>query len=119
MSNYHINKERARTINTVPTQTDQSQANDTDVNVIVKKYKVTGQVRPGNQPLYGDFASLPTDLRGILEKSRGMQKLRHQLPAQLREKPIEELLMMTDDDLVAILKPSETTSTTTTTGDNK
>lgn len=108
ISNYSRNKERARTHPRGPSKTDQSAANDTDVNVIVKKYKTTGRVSGmGAQPLYGDFSELPTDLRGLLERTRDVAKFRNKLPEKLREMPIEELLMLQQDDIARILAPPD------------
>lgn len=108
MSVYKTNRLKARTTNTQPTLTDQSQARETDINVIVGRYGVTGRA-PGaaGQPMFGDFSDLPTTLRDMIETSRDMQRRRNQLPEQLREMPIEQLLALTPDKLTDILKPME------------
>lgn len=106
--NYAKNKLAAITKDDTPTLTDQSQAKATDINVIVKSFKVTGRV-PGSDtpPIAGDFTALPTDLRGMIETSRELQKRRRSLPPQLRELPIEELLSLTPDKLTNILTPPQ------------
>lgn len=106
MSNYRANKLASRTRNTDPTKTDQSQANDTDINVIVKRYKSSG-VAPGahSQPIYEDFSQLPRGLRDMLDAVKSLPMLRKQLPQPLAEMPMEELLSLTPDKLTSILTP--------------
>lgn len=89
-----------------PTLTDQSQANDTDINVIVKRYGIHGQL-PGaaTPPMFGDFTQLPTDLRAMIEMARSLEERRADLPQQLREMPIEHILALQPDELTAILTP--------------
>jgi len=103
---YQMNRLRAQTKHVKPTRTDQSQAKDTDINVIVGKFLTNGVV-PGNnaKPMSGDFTGLPSDLRGMIETSREMEKKRRQLPPALREMPIDELLALTPDKLTSILTP--------------
>lgn len=89
-----------------PTLTDQSQAAETDINVIVKRYGVHGQA-PGTtrEPMYGDFTGLPTDLRGFIETGRALEEHRERLPEKLRDMPITELLALTPEELTNILTP--------------
>jgi len=105
---YEKNKARARTTDNEPTLTDQAGARQTDINVIVGQFKISGRV-PGSTtaPMSGDFSNLPTDLRGMIEESRSLQLKRSKLPPQLREMPIEELLMLTPEKLKTILQPAE------------
>lgn len=106
MSNYYRNRERANFKSTKPSLTDQSQAAGTDINVIVNQFLKTGQVRgPATPPMYGDFTSLPGDLRGMIETSRKVKELRHKLPKQLQEMPVEELLALQPNELKNILQP--------------
>ncbi|QXP08238.1 MAG: internal scaffolding protein [Arizlama microvirus] len=106
--NHEERRAKGRIIDNTPTMTDQSQAKDTDLNVIMKKYAVTGRV-PGapGQPIYGDFTNLPTDLRGMIEEARSIKERRKSLPPQLRDKPMEELLALTPEQLTTILTPPE------------
>lgn len=99
-------KHLGRTTNTQPTLTDQSQAAETDLNLIIRKFGITGAI-PGTarEPMYGDFTDLPTDLRGFLETSRELNRHKNNLPAELRDIPTEELLYMTPEQLAAKLKP--------------
>ena len=108
MNNYRKNKALAIFRNTQPSMTDQSQANDTDINVIVKRYGVTGTA-PGSakQPIYEDFSEMPSDLREMLEQTKDVRKLRNRLPEQLKEMPVAELLALTPQKLRAILKPAD------------
>lgn len=108
MSNYKRNKLKARFFNTEPSATDQSQANDTDVNVIVKRYAITGTA-PGaaHEPMYEDFTSIPGNLRDMIEQTRSVAKLRRTLPAPLREMPVDELLALKPEDIQRILKPAD------------
>lgn len=108
MSNWAKNKQLAVYFNTQPSATDQSQARETDINVIVGKMIRTGQGPNTNaQPIYADFTTLPEDLRGMIEQSRSIQARRAQLPDKLREMPIEQLLTLTADDLTNILTPPQ------------
>lgn len=103
---YRINKERAIFTNTEESKTDQSQANDTDINVIVKRYGVTGTVPGAKQPaMYGDFSELPRDLREVIESGKQMQILRKSLPEQLREIPLDELLNLTPTEINNLMAP--------------
>lgn len=106
MSVYQRNKARSLIFTKGPSKTDQSQAKDTDINVIVGKFSITRRV-PGSdtQPMSGDFSNLPTDLREMIETSRDMRRRRAELPKELRDLPIEELLTKTPAELAAILKP--------------
>lgn len=103
---YYENRKRAQTVNTEPTLTEQSMARDTDINIIVEKFRITGRV-PGAQtePMAGDFSELPDDLRGFIESAKSIKEVRRKLPPQLREMPIEELLALTPDKLTSILTP--------------
>lgn len=103
---YERNKARSRIVTKGKTATDQSQAKDTDINVIVGKFMVTRRV-PGSdtQPMSGDFSELPGDLREMIETSRDMRRRRANLPKELRDIPIEQLLTKTPAELKAILEP--------------
>lgn len=105
---YYENRKRARTINNEPTLTEQSMAKDTDINIIVSKFRITGRVPAAqHQPMAGDFTNLPTDLRGFIESARTIKDVRKKLPPQLREMPVEDLLALTPDKLTSILTPPE------------
>lgn len=103
---YLTNKQKARTRTTEPSLTDQSQAYDTDINVIVGRFLKTGAA-PGTaqEPMSGDFSELPEDLRGYIEASRSIKDTRRRLPTALKDMPIEELLALTPDKLTDILTP--------------
>jgi len=103
-------KRATATHNNKPTLTDQSQAKDTDINIIVKRFGVTGKV-PGadGQAMSGDFTNLPRDLREMIDRSRDITKLRSKLPAALKGKSVEELLTLTPDQLTNILTPPANT----------
>lgn len=103
---YRENKQRAQTRTTKPSLTEQSAANETDINVIVAKFKITGRV-PGSQqePLSGDFTQLPRDLRGFIDLAKSMKNLKSKLPKELRDIPDAKLLALTPDQLKNILTP--------------
>lgn len=103
-----LNEPWGTTINEEPTMTDQSAAEGTEINVILKQFGITGQA-PGNarQPLYGDFTGLPTDLRGYIEQSRSIEELQAKLPDELKGMNPEELLSLTADELADKLKKPE------------
>lgn len=103
---YAENKARARTHNTDPSLTDQSQARETDINVIVGRYGISGQLpQGGSQPMYGDFSKLPTELRDFIELGRTLDQRRAELPAELRDLPTDELLALTPEQLTNKLTP--------------
>lgn len=94
------------TRNTEPTMTDQSGADDTDINLIVKRYGVFGTVPGTNRPpVYGDFADLPHDLRERIELIRSIPELQGGLPKELSGMQLGELLSLTPDELTAKLTP--------------
>lgn len=107
MNTYKTNKAKAIFRNEEPSATDQSQANDTDINVIIKRYGITGSA-PGaaHEAMYEDFSELPNDLREMIEQSRDMARLRRELPAPLQEMDLHELLSLTPDKINAILQPT-------------
>lgn len=113
MNKFHeqrrIARNRAAFTDVGETMTDQSQAHDTDINVIVKRYGVFGQA-PGidKEPIYGDFSDLPTDLRGFIEMGRTLEDERARLPEPLREMSMEELFALTPEKLTEILTPPAT-----------
>lgn len=110
MSNYAANKISSRTRNNgKPSLTDQSQAKDTDINIIVNRFLKTGTA-PGAPvaPIHGDFTELPQDLRAFIETSRTIHKHRNRLPEQLRNMPVDELMRLTPDALARILAPPAT-----------
>lgn len=105
---YQINKEAAKTRSTQETLTDQSAAKSTDINVIVKQFRIAGTAPgPAVEPMYGDFSELPGDLREMIETSRTIKERRRQLPPELREMPIEELLTLTPEQVSEKLKKPE------------
>lgn len=107
MTFYANNRKRARTVTKTPTLTDQSQARETDINIIVGRFLKTGTA-PGapKQPVEGvDWTQYPTDLRGFIETSRDYLRHKNALPEQLRNIPVEKLVYMTPDELTTILTP--------------
>lgn len=105
---YRKNKARAIYNNADPTATDQSQAHETDINVIVQKYGIAGQVSGNPNPgQYLDATSLPEDLRGFIEMGRTLEDRRAELPEEIRDMPIEQILSLRDDDIARILTPPD------------
>jgi hypothetical protein len=108
---YQRNRELAVTYDDTPSLTDQSQAHETDINVIVGRMGITGTV-PGapGEPLYGDWTNYPHDLREFIETARTVDTLKEKLPAQLTNMSVEEILALTPDQLTALLadKPDNT-----------
>jgi hypothetical protein len=104
--NHHERRAKGRTTNSGKSLTDQSQADDTNINVILRKYGVTGVAtgRAG-QPQYLDHSELPRDLREAIDLTRRATSLRDSLPEALRSKPLEELNALTMEQLNTILHP--------------
>lgn len=118
---YILNKLKARTLNKSPTLTDQSQARETDINVIVRRMGISGQApRAAGEPMYGDFTQFPQDLRDFIHTARGIETHRRKLPEALRNLSTEEILALTPDQLTTILTPpKQETPNAKTQGDQK
>lgn len=85
-----------------PTKTDQTGAEETDINVIVKRYGIHGQAPGAAQPaMFEDFTKLPQDFRAMVDQIRTLDELRDSLPAELKAMSIYELANMTYDEFVA------------------
>lgn len=105
---YLARKEAAKYRSSKPTMTDQSQAADTDVNIIMGKFGIGGTVTvTGKQPIYGDFTDLPNNLADMIRMARRSAELRQTLPNQLREMPDKKLFALTKDELTNILTPPQ------------
>lgn len=103
---YLARKDAAKYRSAKPTMTDQSQAADTDVNIIMRKFGIGGMLTvQGKQPIYTDFTGLPQDLAAMIRMARRSAELRQNLPQQLREMPDEQLFALTRDQLTHILTP--------------
>lgn len=103
---YRENKQRARTITTTPTLTDQAAARETDINVIVGRM-LPGGVVPGlkGPGIYMDWTGVPTELRGLFEQGRSLVKHRKELPEILQDMPLQQLLTLTNEQIANILRP--------------
>lgn len=104
---YLANKKAAVFYNTEPTMTDQSQARETDINVIVKTFARTGQAVGTSQPPAppADYTVLPEDFRGFIEMARSVAKHRAALPQELQHFSTDELVRLTPDEIRKILTP--------------
>lgn len=72
------------TVNEEPTMTQQSDANETDINVIMAKYQQTGQLpRVLTEPLFGDFTDAP-DYRTAVETINAANAAFMEIPAKIR-----------------------------------
>lgn len=73
------------TINTEDSLTNQSDASEADINILVKKFGITGQLPQitGLQPLYGDFTS-GDDYRTMLDRVNAAREAFEQIPAHIR-----------------------------------
>lgn len=100
MSNYHRNKERAKTRQVGATKTDQSAAPGTDINIIMKNHAIHGTA-PGSAkaPLYGDFSNIPDNLRDMIELGKSIEGHRQQLPTALQDMTIQELVNANPEQL--------------------
>jgi len=109
---YYRHKETCVTFNKEPTLTDQSQANDTDINVIVKRYTMHGQLPQTKQTArYGDFTEIPDNLRDLLELGKKAEQHRQALPDELKKLSTAQLLSLRPEQLKAIITPPATTPT--------
>lgn len=84
---YTLKEERDRntaTFNTEPTMTQVADASETNINVIMAKYKNTGQLpRVLAEPLFGDFQNAP-DYRAAVEAVNAANEAFLEIPAQVR-----------------------------------
>lgn len=83
---YTPNKDRFRpsTVNEEPTLTQKSDAKDADINVIMAKYKKTGQLpKVLLEPMYGDFSEMP-DYRASVTAIQQAEEAFLQVPAKIR-----------------------------------
>lgn len=74
------------TFNTEDSLTNQSDASEADINILVKKFGITGQLPQitGLQPLYGDFTS-GDDYRAMLDRVNAAREAFEQIPAHIRK----------------------------------
>lgn len=74
------------TVNNEPSMTQESDAMETDINFIVKRFGVTGQLPQVNmQPLYGDFTDVG-DYRTAVERINAANTAFMGLPAETRKR---------------------------------
>lgn len=93
-------KKKARFYSNKPTLTDQSQAEDTDLNVILKKYQITGRAPGARQTLpHGDYTAAPQDLAGHFELAKSVKDLQASLPEHLRTLTPEQILQLDNKQL--------------------
>lgn len=116
---YQTNKIASRTRTTKPTLTDQTQRASTDLNIIMKGYKI-GDVTVGkgaaSPPTWSDYSNTPADLRDAIEIAKRLPHHVAQLPAPLAAIPPATLITMTPAEISAILNPPKPTQPPT---DNK
>lgn len=107
MTFYANNRKRARTVTKTPTLTDQSQARETDINVIVGRFLKTGAAPGAPLPALNgvDWTNFPNDLRGFIETGKRIDEYRSALPEQLRDMPTDQILALKPDELTSILTP--------------
>lgn len=103
---YLINKARAVYRSSKPSKTDQSAAQATDINVIMKQFNVTGMVAgSAKPPLYGDY-TIAGDLRDMMQITRTLRERHAELPEAIRKLPLKDLMRLPDAELRAILQPA-------------
>lgn len=102
-------RQRARTYNAgKPSKTDQAGARETDINVIVSRLMPGSTINGnGKQPMFGDFCDLPGDYREMIHLARSMEKARRELPEELKNLTIEDLVVMDDKALADYMKPKQ------------
>jgi len=71
-----------------PTLTQQSFREDSDINVILERFNITGELPSGSsgEPRYGDFLETPVDYKSALDVVMGAQSAFNALPARLRSR---------------------------------
>ncbi|WNK13643.1 MAG: internal scaffolding protein [Microvirus sp.] len=104
---YRERGRRLATRTTKPTLTDQSQAHDTSIKVIVARF-LPGTAVPGapKRPIYGaDMTGVPRDLAEMIAQLRSIEKLHADLPEQFRELSVQDLLELTPQAIADRIQP--------------
>jgi len=104
---YRARARKLASVNTDPSETDQTGAEETNINVIVKRYGVYGTIPQGSKaPIFGaDTTDWPTDLGLAIDLARSLEKIRGELPPAMQKMSTDELLALTPEKIVSILKP--------------
>lgn len=78
--------EKCATINLEESLTQQADAKDCDINIIMERYAVTGQLPQVTalQPLFADFTTV-TDYKGALDLIRKAEEAFAAVPAKIRQ----------------------------------
>lgn len=72
------------TLNTDDTLTQQSDAAETNINIIMERYSQTGQLpHVATNPIWGDFRSAG-DYRAMVESIQKANEAFHEIPAKIR-----------------------------------
>jgi len=80
------NSDRSKLVFTRPSRTQQSFRDECDINTILKRFNITGQLPVGSvQPQYGDFSGI-TDYQSALNAVMAAQDSFLALPAKVRAK---------------------------------
>ena len=81
-------------------RTVQSAKQDTDINVIVKRFGLTNLPKPNVEPFYGDFSQVE-DYRSAIERVRAAEEAFMTLPSATRKRfqnsPVELMEFIADD----------------------
>lgn len=86
--NYDMNKASDETAlsNFEPTLTQQNMRDSTDINVMMERFGITGQIPVLNEiPMQGDFTNI-TDFQSAMQQLTKSQNVFMTLPADMREK---------------------------------
>lgn len=87
------------------TLTDQSQADECDLKIIVKRFMPGTMVPGGKSPQFGvDMTGIPRDLAEAIHAVRNMEKIRGKLPTEFQELAVEDLLSLTPEGIMEIIK---------------
>ncbi|QXP08210.1 MAG: internal scaffolding protein [Arizlama microvirus] len=85
-SDHMIVSDETATINEEPTLTQQSDAQEANINVIMERYQTSGQLpKMLQEGIYGDFSNV-TDYRTAVETIRAAEDAFYEIPAQIRQK---------------------------------
>jgi len=80
------NSDRSKFVFTRPSRTQQSFRDECDINNILRKFNITGQLPAGSvQPQYGDFSGI-TDYQSALNAVMAAQDSFLALPAKVRSR---------------------------------
>lgn len=116
-------KAETEVVNDQPSLTQQHQKDEADINTILKRFAITGELPTGvRMPVYGDFTGI-TDYQSALNAVNEANEAFAQMPADIRKRfnnDAEQFVAFCSDDAnreeaekLGLVRPKETPPATT------